>query len=382
MLKVIHTSDLHVGKNRKHDGYLAQQRLMLTAILRQVEEALASLSKDYPVWLVVAGDVFDRNEDTTREEFTMVMLSFFLPIHNLIQKHPNFTAFVIDGNHDRQTGAQHPSLLSPIKEMTTTWERFHMAVCEPMLVDNVLLVPFNGYSESEFNLLLDKHPKAQFVVMHECISRMVTDVGYTTPRDQDKYIEINNVTAGRKLAGIFAGDIHKSQSLNDIFWYSGSPITLDHGHKLPKGVLQYTFDCKDGIYSRVGDPVLVPLTGFISEKEPKLKSHYQIGVVADPEKVNIEELKSFTDSYLQLVVTPEVYGVIDKALPEFFSSPNVSWEFAHDTTVATEEEVEQGSVDDYYKPLIRQWVKESLVHLVDDEREECLTRLFKIFEGR
>jgi DNA repair exonuclease SbcCD nuclease subunit len=366
MLHVFHTADLHIGKNRKYHDYLHQQRLMLWGILGRLREFVEAHVQD-EIWVVIAGDVFDRNEDTTREEFYLFL--DFLSDLSISTAHQNVHTYIIDGNHDRQPDADCPSVLTPL--MNFAPENVTMAVVKPLFIADkqLLLIPFGGYQEADYRGLIQRF-KPRFVVGHECLQNIVTDKGYST-RNQEKYIDITNVD--QDVLAIFMGDIHNCQQVGKA-WYCGTPTTLEHGDKLPKGVLVHSF----------GEDISREL---VSLGTPKLRVHQQIGRVFDESKVEdvVGELRQFEDKYVQIVVTPETYALIDKEVPGFFQSSQVSWEFKHEEVVAKPDDTEATVSDDikaYYRPLIDQWVQESLINLVADERDECLSRLYEIFDKR
>ena len=373
MLHVAHTADLHIGKNRKNTDHLQQQGLMLDALLHKVVMLASGCSEGDSFWFVIAGDIFDRGEDTTREELYLFLDFLFASSSALTEVAATAKIVVkidiVDGNHDRMPDASCPSVLFPLRNFAP--QNVTIASVDPLYIADrgLLLLPFGSYTEADFLRLIHQY-KPKFVVGHECLSRITTDTGFT-PRDQDKYIEIENV---RGVQAIFMGDIHACQKLSEACWYSGSPTTLDHGHKLPKGILYHKFD-ESG---RVGEPVLLPLT------ESKLKTHLQVGTIDVVSEAVVTELKQHENRYIQITVTPETYAEIDKQVPGFFQSSNVSWEFKQEAVVAADvpEDVPDADLKNYYRPLINQWVAESLIHLTEDEKQECLSRLYEVFDKR
>jgi len=381
---VIHTADWHLGKNRKYSDYLEQQRLMLTAILSIVIETL-NQHQDDDVWLIVAGDIFDRNEDTDREEFILPILTILYPLIELKKQHRNFNFWFIDGNHDRQpydpTDAN--ALVSVVSPMVRMAED-HFAVNAPKWIKEheLLLVPFGQHTVTSLLELLKKYP-SKFLVMHECCAGITTDIGWKPPRDQDHYIDAGALLAGEpSLVAVFLGDIHRYQKLDaqGICWYAGSPITLDHGHKMPKGVLIHRFKDEDG-WKREGEPELRSLLPY----SPELKFHTQLGVISDPSRIPIDTLANYKNQYLQFSVSAEVYAVVSRQLPELFESQQTSWDHIVDeetTKVVKVEEIDDQSQIAYYQPLIEQWILDNGKELTKAERDECVVRILKDFESR
>jgi hypothetical protein len=260
----------------------------------------------------------------------------------------------------------------------------HFAVNKPKWIEDksLLLVPFGQHTVQSLLDLLKQYP-SQFLVMHECCAGITTDIGWKPPRDQDHYIDAGALLAGApELVAVFLGDIHRSQKLDPkgICWYSGSPITLDHGHKMPKGVLLHRFKWEKG-WKRESEPELRSLIPYA----PGLKFHTQLGVIDDPEKIPLDALAKFQNQYLQFSVSAEVYAVVSRQLPQLFESPQVSWEHVLDVEEKVEaqaEHTEEQSQLAYYRPLIEQWINENGKELTRQEREESITRILKDFENR
>jgi hypothetical protein len=380
---VIHTADWHLGKNRKYSDYLDQQRLMLEAILALVRDIL--LERDVEVWLVMAGDIFDRNEDTDREEFILPIISILYPLLELKKNHNNFEFYFIDGNHDRQPyDPTDPHALASVASPLLKMAENHFAVAKPKWIEDksLLLVPFGQYSVEQVIEMLKTNP-AQFLVMHECCAGITTDVGWKPPRDQDHYIDAGALLAGCPwLVAVFLGDIHRSQKLDSkgICWYAGSPITLDHGHKMPKGILVHRFKRDENSWSRDGQPELCSLLKYT----PELKYHVQLGVLDNPDTIPFDSLAKYPKQYLQFTISAEVYALVARQLPEIFESPTVSWEYKNEevTAIASTVKGEEQSQIDYYRPLIEQWVRENGKELTKNEKDESIARILKDFENR
>jgi len=379
-LIVVHTADLHLGKNRKFDDYLEQQSYMLTAMVDQV----AGVLKDNPsseVFFVVAGDIFDRNQDTRRVEFVLFLTHFVAPVQKLLDAYPQLTVFMIDGNHDRQPDPVQPSVLSPLLGLLDP--RIRLSVVKPTFYEDksFLAVPYGGYSAKELTALFKQY-KPTFVAAHECLSRMQTDTGWSPPRDQDHYIEINDVMSEASFVqGVFLGDIHRCQYLddNELVWYSGTPITLDHGHRPPKGLLHHPYEKKNGIWSKIKEHTqLKPLS------DPRLKTHVKVGQVTKTEDIPWDTIKR-EGVYVDLVLSPEVHRAIIEEVPDFFSKPEVSWSFERKITAEITEESsfhEEKLDDKYYSKAIQEWAELNLTHLSEVLKDEFTRRAETLFVGR
>jgi len=386
---VIHTADWHLGRNRKYADYLEQQRFMLGAILSLVLDILNQYKdqEGIEIWFIQAGDVYDRNEDTDRDEFILPIINILYPLIDLKKKHTNFDFFFIDGNHDRQPhDPTDPESLSSVVSPLVKMVEGQIVVTKPKWIEDkkLLLIPFGQYSVDQLLDLLKIYP-AEFMVMHECCAGITTDTGWKPPRDQDHYIDVGALLqAYPSLIAVFLGDIHRSQKLDPegICWYSGSPITLDFGEKMPKGVLIHSFSYDGVKWQRDAQPELRSLLGY----EPRLKFHKQLGVLDKPDDIPFEALSKFKNQYLQLTVSAEVYAQISQKLPQLFESPHVVWdsivERATTETTSLEVESDDQSQISYYQPLIKQWIIENGKELTKAEREEGLARIIKDFETR
>jgi hypothetical protein len=385
---VIHTADWHLGRNRKYADYLEQQRYMLGAMLTLILDYLSQYGSDVEIWFIMAGDIFDRNEDTDREEFILPIITILYPLQDLVKKHANFYFAIIDGNHDRQPYDQtDPTAMVSVASPLVRMFDGHLAVGKPKWVEdkNLLLVPFGQYTVDQLIAMVNKH-EANFMVLHECCAGITTDVGWKPPRDQDHYIDAGKLIAeAPSLVSVFLGDIHRSQKLDSegVCWYSGSPITLDFGEKMPKGVLIHRFYEEEGKWKRSGDPELRSLLDY----EPRLKFHKQLGVLDKPEAVPMEALSKFQHQYLKFTVTAEVYAQVARQLPSLFESPHVAWDHVLEREAQKPKDASDDIADDqdqisYYQPLIEQWIAENAKELTKAEREDGLARIIKDFETR
>jgi hypothetical protein len=89
-----------------------------------------------------------------------------------------------------------------------------------------------------------------------------------------------------------------------------------------------------------------------------------------------------------MTIAPEVYQVLDTQFPEFFTSTLINWEFdrgVEGSSVSSEVQTTEEptvSLEDYYKPLIEQWLTDNAEHLATDERADCLDMLLTDFRSR
>jgi len=380
---VIHTADWHLGKNRKYADYLDQQRLMLEAILKITIETIEQYP-DHEIWFLMAGDIYDRNEDTDRSEFILPIMTILYPLLDLQKQHENFSFYFIDGNHDRQPyDPTDPNAMASIVQPLVKMANDNFAVHSPKWIadKSLLLLPFGQYKVEQILEMLKKWP-SEFLVMHECCANITTDIGWKPPRNQDKYIDMEELVTGFPLKAIFLGDIHRSQSLDSkgISWYSGSPITLDHGHKMPKGILIHRFVDDGSGWTRQGSPECRSILNYA----PGLKYHTQLGVLDRPDTIPFETLAKHDGQYLQFTVSSEVYALIHRQIPDLFDSPTVAWDHMLIDEKIVTSKISSDETDHltYYQPLIQQWLVENGKELTKNERDVVLSRILKDFESR
>lgn len=383
-MRVLHTADWHLGRNRKFDDYLQQQQYMMEGILFQLETALLHMEEDDKVWFVLAGDVFDRNEDTLLNEFSLFIRVFFTKLLQLKKIYgTRFDFDIIDGNHDRKPKVDEPSVLSCLTEISENVQ----VVNEKYFPDRrVLLLPFRNLTEQQIREALEKYP-AQFVVAHECLARMRTDTGWSPPRDQDHYVEINNVL-NHRVVGVFLGDIHKCQHLDEEqrCWYSGSPVTLDHGHRLPKGVLHHFYRLSsDGNWEIDKEPKLIAID------DPRIRTHFQLGILSDPNDLPRKylDLVAAGRAYIQMTITPEVETKLGYEYPDLLTSTYVAYNTVSDpeSLKATEVDVPEANDELVAKLkseilLIDKWFEEYSKALSKDARQKCKEAIYHDFGQR
>ena len=87
-MKLIHLSDLHLGKRLNEFSLIEDQKY----ILNQILDKISQLTID---GVIIAGDVYDKNTPSTE---AVTLLDDFL--YSLSQK--NLPIYLIGGNHDSQ----------------------------------------------------------------------------------------------------------------------------------------------------------------------------------------------------------------------------------------------------------------------------------------
>ena len=85
-MKILHTSDLHIGKRVNEFSMIEDQRYILDRIERIVEE-------EKPDVVLIAGDVY--NTATPSAEAVSLLNDFITSLHSLCRN-----VIILSGNHD------------------------------------------------------------------------------------------------------------------------------------------------------------------------------------------------------------------------------------------------------------------------------------------
>lgn len=236
-MKILHTSDLHIGKSRKLPNYLQRQQKMLDEILRIADEEKVDA-------VLVAGDIFDVKHIYPHERD--MFLTWVLRMQDWCQRN-NAKTILIDGNHDLLTeGYTHLRFLSILQRKLTHVEIVEITPKNVWLTDKIVVgcCPARYYDTEGLNSVVqvlyskangdlwkksgeygasEKHPDLYFIAMvHECIMGSVNSTGWMADKGPklDPSIPVDYWCLG---------DIHKMQKVLPNAWYSGSPIQHDFG---------------------------------------------------------------------------------------------------------------------------------------------------------
>lgn len=278
-MKILHTSDLHIGKSRKLPDYLGRQRQMLNEIYRIAKSREIDL-------LLVAGDIFDTKMIYPREKD--MFLQWVLKLDALASEQ-DFSVIIMDGNHDLLTeGYTHLRFLRVLQD-EGHFKCTDIVEIEPTLIrkGNVFVgcVPAKYYNTEQLNTIVNslylkanklawgesapvenkRHPELKFIAMvHECILGSMNSIGWLADKgpqlDPDLPVDYWAL-----------GDIHKYQQVRGVpnAWYSGSPIQHDFSDTDRRGILIVDLDqpTKPEFVELQGVTKLVTLTEIPDEWE-------------------------------------------------------------------------------------------------------------------
>lgn len=288
-LKILHTSDWHIGQLLHGEERFAEQRHMLDQITQLVMH-------EQPDLMLLAGDIYDVAVPNTK---ALRMLSdALMDIHRAC---PEMTIVAISGNHDsavrHEVNQQVWQALGVhmIGSMHNT--DIHQHIIPILSRDNTLLAYVAAVPYAAQRMISDDF----YQRLHEQITQMATDahvpalfVGHlaastcqSTGHSVDTYsndtIYIGNIETmdihqlGSTYDYIALGHIHKAQNLTDRARYCGSPIAMsfdevarDYRH----GVTLVEIDAP-GTLPRIREEDILPLyplvnipaEGFANERE-------------------------------------------------------------------------------------------------------------------
>ena len=288
-LKILHTSDWHIGQLLHGEERFAEQRHMLDQITQLVMH-------EQPDLMLLAGDIYDVAVPNTK---ALRMLSdALMDIHRAC---PEMTIVAISGNHDsavrhevnqqvwqalgvHMIGSMHNTDIHqhiiPILSRDNTLLAYVAAVpyaAQRMISDDF----YQRLHEQTTQMATDAHVPALFVghlAASTCLS-----TGHSVDTYSNDTIYIGNIETmdihqlGTAYDYIALGHIHKAQNLTDRARYCGSPIAMsfdevarDYRH----GVTIVQIDAP-GIPPHIREEDILPLyplvnipaEGFANEQE-------------------------------------------------------------------------------------------------------------------
>jgi len=295
MLRVLHTSDWHLGQKFIGRSREREHREFLNWLLDTIDKNRVDV-------LIVAGDIFDTK--TPPNYALELYYNFLARLSNTTCK----TAIIVAGNHDSISTIQAPkellramnifvvaSGLEPLSERIISLrdDRDNLigVVCAvPFLRDEVVRrgIANQSYKDRERDLIkgIENHyyqiaKSAKEYIKDNPIPLIAT--GHLTtlgssPSDSEREIYIGNSIhiPSAFLEELFdyvaLGHLHKPQSISKKVRYSGSPIPLSFGEaKYKKSVSLIEFD---GVSSRIEEieiPIFRKLYSISGSKEEILK---------------------------------------------------------------------------------------------------------------
>lgn len=300
MLKIIHTSDLHIGKRLYQDELYPEQSLFFKWLTRYIDENKVDA-------LLISGDVFDVANPSS--ESRRIYFEWLRELMVLGCK-----VIIAGGNHDSAAMLEAPAellkhldihvmgslpenieeTLVPIKNKQG--ETGLIIACIPFLRDADLRRYDDSHSHEERTEAVrygiasvfhqaavqcqEKHPGIPALAM----GHLYVQGGQLSDSERD--IQIGNLAGleAKLLPGYFSyyalGHLHKPQQPGDKFFYSGSPVKLSFSEAgNPSRVMLVTVENGNLQYSSVSVPQhrkLVRMQGTLEQLALKLKSYAPI----------------------------------------------------------------------------------------------------------
>lgn len=304
-MKIIHTSDWHLGHTLYGLDTTAEQQHML----RQIERVCMAENPDL---FLLAGDIFD-----TARPGMAVQKMFVDTIHSLRRQLPDMAIVIIAGNHDSASlhevfaGPWHQLGVNVLGEITA--DRAAMAD-RCVIVDEkcaVVALPYfasryvsDGYAEQVLDESFKSIPPDLPVVM---MMHTTVDGCDSTGHDSSfgRYIggiEGISVNAICKTVDYLAlGHIHRPQTIGNKARYSGSPRMMSFDEAYPHSVSVVTIRHR-GDLPEIRDIVIEPLRTLITLPAPGKYAKWDeiISVVAAMQptdayfRINIEDGETIT----------------------------------------------------------------------------------------
>ena len=247
-MKILHTSDWHLGQNFMGKSREEEHRAFFTWLLEVIEKESVSV-------LIVAGDIFDTG---TPPNYALELYYNFLKQLSIFY---NLTTIITAGNHDSvATLKASKQLLGVLNiHVITSGDKdenqlipiYHNDVIEgivcavPFLRDGVVRIAMSGESakdkESLMNIGIKKHYEKVYedaLLLSEksgipiiATGHLTTVGGRTSESEREIYIggtlDIGSDFLGKYFDYVALGHLHQNQKVGcEYVRYSGSPIPL------------------------------------------------------------------------------------------------------------------------------------------------------------
>jgi exonuclease SbcD len=285
-MKVLHTSDLHIGKNlHKHKISFAHEHFFDYLIKLIIEDEIDLL--------LISGDIFDTSYVSVSTQKV-----FYDFLERLTKIKTLKDTVIISGNHD----------LSSMLDLASPFlERHHIHIITSINIEdqiftlksnnkpycNIVAIPFLREKDIKPNLesndivdipkeleqaLIDHYRKVDEYIennldlslptislMHLFTSGSSTITEIEGEKQRDIYVgklkSINANTFPKNIDYFALGHIHKPQIVNkdEKIVYSGSPISLNFGEKTPKQIIKLTFEGKSFTKEKIKLPKFLNL---------------------------------------------------------------------------------------------------------------------------
>lgn len=375
-MKIMHLSDLHIGKKVNEYSMLQDQIYILKEILRIIDNEKVET-------VIIAGDVYDRSLPPNE---ALELFDEFL--YQLTSR--NVNVFVISGNHDS------PERISYGGRMMTENKIF----LSPVYDGNVKPITLNDdYGEVNFYLLPfvrpadirryfpDENIENYTDAVKVAIDNMNVDfnernilvthqfvTGAELSESEDIIVGGTDNVSGEVFDGfdyVALGHIHREQTVGkDNIRYCGTPLKYSFSEaKNIKSVTILDFNDKGNIeYSKI------PLTPFRDMREIR-GTYYELTLKSNYESTN-------TEDYLHITLTdeediPDAIGKLRSIYPNIMKLDYDNLRTRGSGTVDAIENIESKSPFELFADLFKQQNNQDM----SEEQEEIMRNLIdKIWE--
>ena len=375
-MKIMHLSDLHIGKKVNEYSMLQDQIYILKEILHIIDDEKVET-------VIIAGDVYDRSLPPNE---ALELFDEFL--YQLSSR--NVNVFVISGNHDS------PERISYGGRMMTENKIF----LSPVYDGNVKPITLNDdYGEVNFYLLPfvrpadirryfpDENIENYTDAVKVAIDNMNVDfsernilvthqfvTGVELSESEDLIVGGTDNVSGEVFDGfdyVALGHIHREQTVGkDNIRYCGTPLKYSFSEaKNIKSVTILDFNDKGNIeYSKI------PLTPFRDMREIR-GTYYELTLKSSYESTN-------TEDYLHITLTdeediPDAIGKLRSIYPNIMKLDYDNLRTRGSGTVDAIENIESKSPFELFADLFKQQNNQDM----SEEQEEIMRNLIdKIWE--
>ncbi len=375
-MKIMHLSDLHIGKKVNEYSMLQDQIYILKEILQIIDDEKVET-------VIIAGDVYDRSLPPNE---ALELFDEFL--YQLSGR--NVNVFVISGNHDS------PERISYCGRMMTENKIF----LSPVYDGNVKPITLNDdYGEVNFYLLPfvrpadirryfpDENIENYTDAVKVAIDNMNVDfnernilvthqfvTGAELSESEDIIVGGTDNVSGEVFDGfdyVALGHIHREQTVGkDNIRYCGTPLKYSFSEaKHIKSVTILDFNDKGNIeYSKI------PLTPFRDMREIR-GTYYELTLKSSYESTN-------TEDYLHITLTdeediPDAIGKLRSIYPNIMKLDYDNLRTRGSGTVDAIENIESKSPFELFADLFKQQNNQDM----SEEQEEIMRNLIdKIWE--
>ncbi len=304
-MKILHTADLHLGKNLYETSQKDRQKKMLDDIYNILS------ADDYAV-LIIAGDIYDRSIPPS--DSVLLFDAFLSAVHKTC---PKTAICIIPGNHD---SAERLSFGSDILKT----ENIHIAcntenLCDPVIISHngekvqIFLMPFlhlgsisaKNDDGSEKKIVSQSEMAAEAaLLLKKAVDPKIPSVLaahlFTLNGESSNSERAFLGTAEFVSPDLFdfftytaLGHLHKMQKITERMYYSGAPLVYAFDEcGTGKGVLSVDIDCKtEGFPINVKQIPIEPL-----RKMSRIEASFQ-------DLYDGDKFDSYKNDYLEVNLT-------------------------------------------------------------------------------